>query len=125
MGAGVALRAKEICPTLPLRFGRHVAQFVKDKGYYGLIPPHDIAENVETKIGGLQTKYHWKKPSPLELIERSLVDLDGFAYAMKEPVHCVVPGIGRGGVKVATSIKMVEKVSDHVTFWLRPEDLEK
>lgn len=123
MGAGSALQAKQHFPSLPRIFGNQIrllynTTFLKD--YWLLIA--DIG-NPHLKIGALQTKRHWKDPSPLDLIETSIDYLRVQATASKvygeQTWHCVMPGIGYGGLDFDTVQKFTDTCPDNVVFWYK------
>lgn len=97
MGKGAALEMKNRFPKLPHVFG----EFIKNKcghlGFYGVcISPENNFSGV------LQTKYHYKDESTIDLIEKSLMELtehmDLFAenVGYMQNVAVNYPGIGFG-----------------------------
>jgi len=89
MGAGVALQAKDRYPELPTRLGHAIAA-APDVSMHVF---HDI------HIFSFQTKDDWRKPSRLDLIGLSLMELQRNAeiynaYAWVLPL----PGCGNGGL---------------------------
>lgn len=122
MGAGVAKQFRDCFVGIDQRAGTLVKQ-------YG-----NICQIVQsTYIGGtplniltFPTKYHWKDPSSLKLIEQSAFELIKLTnqYGWKL-VFLPAPGVGLGGLDFNKEVKpMLEKIFDQrfvITFWPEPQ----
>jgi O-acetyl-ADP-ribose deacetylase (regulator of RNase III) len=89
MGGGIALQFKRRWPELPKKFGQQIMR-------RGNIP-HAIVTNDGVTVVNYPTKYHWRNPSSLSLIEQSAKDL--VELANKEGwthVYLPRPGVGLG-----------------------------
>ena len=96
MGAGTAKIVKDMYPDLPAYFGSVlVNQFTKNNGVY----KYGFLFHGVTKIAALQTKFHFKDNSSVELITYSLGKLSVFANANKgKLIGIPIPGIGLGNL---------------------------
>lgn len=96
MGAGVALEAKKRMPWLPYFLGPTAG----GQEYNFRICPNNII--------ALQTKFHWKDPSPLDLIERSVRAL---SLQMRHYPNFIInmtrPGCGHGQLSWETQVKPI------------------
>lgn len=87
MGGGCALEAKLRYPNLP----RLAGEIITTPDFYGFV--------VIRNIGLLQTKYHYRNPSTLELIGKSLVVMNDWLTTNSGiTLACAYPGIGLGGL---------------------------
>ena len=68
MGAGVAQQFKKRFPLLPCAMGHRLKNCTD---FYGVVSTPWMHEDFAFRLGAFQSKYHWRDPSPLELIERS------------------------------------------------------
>lgn len=111
MVADSALDFKKAYPNTPKGFGRRIMHLTQFNALFTL--------QDEGVIGALQTKYHWKEESPLELVETSLEILKGAAH--KNPdytFHLPFPGIGKDGLSIEQVMPLVEKLPDNVRVYL-------
>lgn len=89
-------------------------------GAYGLIYSKNWPNN---RMGILQTKFDWKKPSPLALVKWSLKRLQGFIDAVYDcngiyiRVDMPFPGIGKGGLPRHEVLPMLENFGDYLHVW--------
>lgn len=105
MGAGIAKKAKEKWPKLPSVFGEELAlNKLCNIDEYNIMFANTSMEG-PSKIGlkgpfilALQTKFHWKEPSDLDLIVRSCKAMLKHGGAF-EKVYMSRPGCGNGGLK--------------------------
>ena len=95
MGAGTALQARQRYPGIATIAGTEIETRKLALGRYGflLIP-------LSQKIGLLQTKVDWRRPTPIDLLQQSLFT---FRYYLNyiDPASTVampIPGVGRGGL---------------------------
>lgn len=102
MGAGIAKDFKDRYPDLPRFFGgqmcKNTSKLINGWPFYGIMSVFDIIDK-QTLIA-LQTKYHYKDKSPLDLIVRSCEMLK--EYCDKYYINKVLmtrPGCGNGGLK--------------------------
>ena len=72
------------------------------------------------KYGIIQTKYHYRDPSPLELVADSLSRLSRLAELFPTTtIHCPFPGIGLGGLREAIVKPYLDGLvqADNVHIW--------
>ena len=128
MGSGVAKESVTLWPELPEVFGNHLKlNFKKGQRYY-LIPPVKVTvpgnkfkSKYSWKVGGLQTKDHWRDDSPYDLILASLQHLNAYAVQNRDSnreINCVMPGIGKGGLDFWLVAGLVYQVLDPINFWI-------
>jgi hypothetical protein len=111
MGAG---NAKEMRDKYPGVDKWAAEQIAGKNGKYGLI----ISQRA--RIGLFQTKYHWRDPSPVELIEYSRAEL--YKYAVENPNQLIglpFPGIGHGGRKISEILPIIISLPNNVIVYMR------
>jgi hypothetical protein len=102
MGAGIAKEALEKYPDIDKLFGEKIQKLCNPLAFYGVV-------NVpKYNLFALQTKYHFKDGSTIELIKRSIgklkvlvsyLVLENIDYAFNNlEIHIPFPGIGYGGL---------------------------
>lgn len=105
MGAGVARQARDRMPGLDRRLGARIRELGAAGAVYGLV----IIE-AETRgrsdrmplLGALQTKVHFRDPSPLDLVVLSVRELAAWMHSHPgRRVDLPFPGIGLGGLDPA------------------------
>lgn len=100
MGAGIALDAKRRFPELPRQWADTI-KLIGTSEYY------IIVDKVRSLIG-LQTKRHWKGPSPLDLLDESIRRLADIAlFFQNHTIHMPRPGCGMGGLNWITQVRPV------------------
>jgi len=79
---------------------------------------YGILYDEESKIGAFQTKFHYRTPSPIALVEFSAIMLVGFAKVIK-PVNVNFPGIGLGGLQREEVFNLLKEIwwSDDIIVW--------
>lgn len=110
MGAGNAKEMRDKYPGVD----EWAARQILDKKKYGLL----ISQRA--RIGLFQTKYNWRDPSPVELIEYSTELL--CSYAKENPNHLIglpFPGIGYGGRKISEILPIIISLPDNVIVFMR------
>lgn len=110
MGAGIAKEAKLRFPDLPRLMAAAIV---------GLKEPFYLIECPQQLIA-LQTKIHWRDPSPLWLVEESIKRLGKLAAANQTWVyHTVRPGCGLGGLSFQKQVKplLYKYCPDNVIVW--------
>jgi len=114
MGAGSARKMKEYWTRAPEQFGDMIREFGRQymEGYwhYGLL--------VYKHLGILQTKLHWNKPSPIEIVAYSLGMLH--VLAKKNPLNTYRiprPGCGHGGLSWDQVFPLVGQLPENVQVW--------
>lgn len=101
MGAGTAKIVKQMYPELPAYFGNtlYEGKFIYD--YKTDCYKYGVLINNKYKIIAVQTKYHWKQPSDVKLIEYSMNKLSILAKSNPTKLFgCPVPGIGLGRIEL-------------------------
>ena len=102
MGAGIAKVFRDTFPILPYYWGEQLTQR-KKRGDNGLLMMTHCSNVSNYKIGpyliAFPTKYHYKDSSPLELVERSMLELYLLADIMNfSSVLLPKPGCSNGGL---------------------------
>lgn len=91
MGAGVALQAAKLHPSLPAELGGHIKR-------YGNVPFADIRRGIIT----LPTKNDWRDNSVIDLIAMGINDIvrmvDTFPFPSERRIVMTRPGCGNGGL---------------------------
>jgi len=117
MGAGNALEAKNRFDKIDGVFGDCINRLFGDwprdsYPHYGCIP--DVYKN----IGMFQTKYHWRDPSPIDLIR---ISVDMFSnYVHRHPMeifHLPFPGINNGGLRPGQVYPIIMRLPNNVVVW--------
>ena len=109
MGAGVALSAATIYPDCD----KHLGRFIRANGHK--VGVFHTTNNLDNNISliSFPTKYHWKDPSDIKLIEKSAKEL--MEIIDKNLYNVVVltrPGVGCGGLKWEDVKKVIEPILD-------------
>lgn len=116
MGAGAALQAKERFPFLPRVLGKMITepQVIRVDG----LPKYGFVFDQKSKIGALQTKYHYYNLSPLSLVKYSLDIFSEWLKVMKpKRVDMVFPAIGLGGQSRKNMMPLLEGLQENVYIW--------
>lgn len=104
MGAGLAKEAKIRFPGIDSIWGgylRCLGDRLESKRFL-------LIEQENKKLIGIQTKYHWKDPSPLELVESSTIQLGRWARYMSDcTINCSKFGCGLGGLDWETQVRPI------------------
>lgn len=111
MGAGVAKEMKLRYPESSKLFAESMMDNPQYQKYGVIIIKH-------LGIGAFQTKYDWRNPSPVELIEYSTNAL--LKYCMNNPtttIFLTYPGIGNGGLIKDVVRSIIQQLPDTVTIW--------
>ena len=97
MGKGIALQAKELYPELPKQWASMVSKILDyNVTFY----------DKEHNLIATQTKEHWRNPSKLEIIKKSLFYLVKIAEFYGMPRIYLPPlGCGNGGLDWETQVK--------------------
>lgn len=111
MGAGIALAFKKKFSDLPRIWGDRIFTLEKRYGYRPLMVVTNPGILFKTEkrtdwfagkhphLVYFKTKYHWKDPSPIELIEKSMAELcDNIDDRGWEKVLLPMPGCTNGGL---------------------------
>ena len=104
MGAGIAKDFAEQFDWLPDRWGARTRKLDGQRTY----PFVEQREpwNAEPNLVGIHTKYDWKDPSPLKLVDRSIKQLYIIVEAMDwKRVLMTRPGCGNGGLSWERQVK--------------------
>jgi hypothetical protein len=115
MGAGTARIVKDMYPYLPSLLGSDImANYKKTNGVYS----YGFIFNSEYRIGALQTKYHFKDNSSVEIIKFALSKLTIFANANRSKlIGIVYPGIGLGNLRIADVEYLLEGLPANVLIF--------
>lgn len=98
MGKGIALQFAQRYPDLPLLLAGHVKQ-------HGNTPCFVDYPSGPTVVS-LPTKNHWRDPSPVELILRSVRAIaESMPHADKTCVIATRPGCGNGGLDWGATVR--------------------
>jgi len=104
------------------------ANLIKNKGKqiqgwiyeYGFLAVKEIQNGSIAGYGLFQTKYDFRNPSPLSLIEKSAHNLS--SYANQHPDWCFrlnFPGIGYGGLDAGSVLPVLECLPDNVLIFVK------
>ena len=115
MGAGIALAFNQEFPFLAQRWGR-VIEGMAEGGHtdYGVVldGPRTFGNNT-VYLAGIQTKRHWKDPSPIELVVESTKKLRDLADLLCwTRVICPAFGCSNGGLTWKEVEKKISKILD-------------
>ena len=115
MGSGIAAEAQKRFPELPLALGRQIKLKCGHHGKYGLII---TPRWPQAKLGILQTKTDWRKPSDMTLIRHGLDQLAQWcADHPAAHVHLNFPGIGHGSLNRDDLLPLINQLPDTVHIW--------
>lgn len=120
MGAGTAKQVKILHPNLPLLFGTMLkTSFRKVNGTYR----YGYLYDEDTSIIAVQTKYHYKDASDVELIEYSLELLNKFAQLHSNKLIGIpFPGIGEGKLNKNDVLFLLEALPTNVLVFEYEKD---
>lgn len=118
MGRGIALEAVKRLHGIAETYGRIIynAPMVGERPF--MAHKYHLIILEKTGCGILQTKYHWRNPSPVELVRESLCLLE--EYALENPditLHTVWPGCGNGGLDRDQVRPFLQLLPDNVVVW--------
>lgn len=117
MGKGIAKEAKDRLPTLPY----HVAAYFNFNPHLWNNGDYYLYLDYTLQIGCVQTKRHWKNPSPIDLIERSIEELNKEARLITNQhitYNLPKPGCGLGGLDWESQVKpLCETLPNNVIIW--------
>lgn len=97
MGAGVAKRAAELWPTVPVALGKRLRETGNAVYYLGVhrLPGASNDSRLIRGVIAFPTKHRWREPSPIDLIERSASELVRLVESCRNPPRVVVlPRVG-------------------------------
>lgn len=123
MGAGIAEQAAKRWPRLPVALGRAfrlAGQRVSAKVYKlpFFVMPTLPSNNQRSAIAVLQTKYHFREMSSLDLIAEGLLGLT--RWCDENPgvtVNMPMPGTGYGRQPINRVVPLVKPLPDNVFVW--------
>ncbi len=116
MGAGVAKQFKVRFPDIPHLLGDNIRERLP---FYGVATEPLKWADGALRIGAFQTKYHWRDPSPLELIGRSAAVLGKHASRFSR-IAMPLPGCGLGGLNEIDVLPILESLPDNVFIYKLP-----
>lgn len=110
MGAGNALACKKAYPYLAAEFGK----LIEDQSRFHLC---EVVVGFGT-VMAFQTKVHWKKSTPLDLLEESIKALSCTANLQPEVTfHLPCPAVNYGGMSISKVKPMLETLPDNVVVY--------
>lgn len=123
MGRGIALEAAKRFYQLPYDFGRKLlyAQHVQD--YDDALYPVNvgvIGTYDDQTVGWFMVKDHWRDPAEVDIIQRSVKVLSGWAKGVARPMKRIdlnFPGIGNGKLKREDVLPIIRQLPDNVHVW--------
>lgn len=102
MGAGVALKAKRLLPSLPAKLGCWVMKY-GNRAFYCK----------DEKVISFPTKHHWKHKSDIALILQSCYQVVEMADKFKlESILLPRPGCGNGGLDWSDVKPLIGEILD-------------
>ena len=113
MGRGIALDIRERYPNIPSIYGKIISLTCGSGGVYGLL--HSTHAG---KIGLLQTKTDFRRPSGISLVRYSVGML--YVYAKSYPERRIAinfPGVGCGGLRVTDVKPILDRLPVNVDIW--------
>ena len=113
MGAGAAVDVANAYPAVPVLLGTKISRYMTN-GFYGIV----TSQQHDRVVGAFQTKYHYKNPSTIELVKRSIEQLVTLANNFPNKlIHLNFPGIGLGGLKEKDVLPLLGVLPDNVIIW--------
>lgn len=113
MGQGAAKEAKENFPGIQLLCGRTIMNTVHlfdNVWFYGCLL-------VTGFFGIFQVKYKWRDKANLNLIVKSVLDLDRLARSLStSSIRMNYPGIGAGGLSKEEVEPLIKRLPDNITI---------
>lgn len=109
MGRGIALEAKTRFPSLPYDFGGMLEAHPGNIGYIG--------DYDGTRVYWFMVKDHWANKARLDIIQKSVDELEYYYGFTDERVDLNFPGIGNGGLARAEVLPLLEKLPDNIHIW--------
>lgn len=111
MGRGCAKTVRDTYLGIDKLFG----DVIDDMGKFGV----KFVKHNNQWIGAFQTKYNWQEPSPIGLVEYSVLKLTKVASARPEyTFHLPFPAISNGGQSVDDVLPIVQVLPDNVIVYL-------
>ena len=109
MGRGIALETKTKFPSLPFDFGDMLDKHPSNVGYIG--------DYNGVRIYWFMVKDHWANNASLDIIKKSVEELN-YLYGMTdERVDLNFPGIGNGKLDRAHVLPILETLTDNIHVW--------
>ncbi len=106
MGKGVAYQAKAKYPTLPHMIGKYILNVGNRVGLFYL--PN------QSRIITFPVKHQWYEKADLDLIRKSVTELEALIRLVPMTVFLPRPGCGNGGLLWADVKPLVEVLPDNV-----------
>lgn len=126
MGRGAAKEAKEKFPLFPKIIGDQISTHYSSGGEYGLLILHPYTVLEEERVygkylGAFQVKYNWWEDANLNLIRYSTNLLYSAMNNQFKDMTCSMnfPGIGNGRVSYKDVLKVVSRLPDNVSLYMR------
>lgn len=122
MGAGTAKLAASKDPSLPNFIFNQLARLGHNKnitGYGGILTDYYFLMLPKENTAILQTKRHFKDPTPIDLLQTSIKMMTLVAKTMPTVIfHMPRPGCGMGGLDWNTTVKkLCESLPDNVYIY--------
>lgn len=110
MGRGIAKQLRDREPGIDVKIGQAINMEKNSTNQYGFIDGG--------RYGVFQVKYFWGDPADIELIKLSTVELAIEATANPGKKYALnFPGIGNGGLPLATIKPVVDILPNNVQVW--------
>lgn len=114
MGRGIAKRVADVLPEVQLEFGRQIKTHNLTE-YNLLLYPEPYGA---TRLGAFQVKYKYNESADVDLISRSIVQLNILACGWQDARFDLnYPGIGNGRLSKRDVIVLIEYLPDNVHIW--------
>ncbi len=118
MGAGAAKSFLQLFPMSDYLFADRIAAIPRYGCFTVKYTNTRMSYRMPEFIGAFQTKYHWRDPSSLELIEYSTNKLKEMAERNPHfTYHLNYPGIGLGGLDINKVRETISILPDNVNIW--------
>lgn len=109
MGRGIALEAKTKYPSLPFDFGEMLTKYPANVGYIGT---YDY-----TRVYWFMVKSHWREDASIDIIKKSVEELQFLYGFTDERVDLNFPGIGNGKLKRESVLPLLESLPNNIHIW--------
>ena len=111
MGAGCARVVRDTYANIDKLFGK----IIDDQEVFGV----KFIQHGYQWIGAFQTKTHWQKPSPLEVVEESVRQLTWYAERRPDWIfHLPCPAINHGKRSLQEVLPLLESLPDNVFVYV-------
>lgn len=109
MGRGIAREARDRIPGLAKDFGDMLRKYPSNIGYIG--------QYGRPRVYWFMVKDHWAEPARLDIIKRSVDELQHYYGYTDERVDLNFPGIGNGGLPREEVLPLLKDLPDNIHIW--------